>query len=113
MRKNDKIRIVLCTVPQQVPQKGKEASRTMTPPFAIVALSHWMAKFGYSGDFYDINMLLPSEDEILNFFEAKQPDIDGILTCRIILCLSLGPAGKNPSQVAARTTRIGDIIPDL
>lgn len=70
------MKIVLCTVPQQV---DRSRSREGHPPnMAIVSLSHWMAKFGYSGDYYDIDMLLPTDEEIFNYFKSKQPDVVGM-----------------------------------
>ncbi|MCK4815526.1 cobalamin-dependent protein, partial [bacterium] len=76
--KNNKIKIVLCTTPQRSSMSRKEGPLPVVPKIAIVSLLRWMAKFGYSGDFYDIDMLLPSADEIFNYFKSKQPDVVGI-----------------------------------
>lgn len=50
----------------------------ITPKIAIVTLLRWMAKSGYSGEYYDIDMLLPSADEIFDYFKSRQPDVVGI-----------------------------------
>ncbi len=75
---NNKMKIVLCTIPLNISNKRNEGQTPIPPKIAIVSLLRWMAKFGYSGDFYDIDMLLPSADEIFNYFKSKQPDIVGI-----------------------------------
>lgn len=73
-----KMKVVLCTVPLNVSRRREHGELPIVPKIAIVALLRWMTKFGYSGDFYDIDMLLPSEDEIFDYFKSKQPDVVGI-----------------------------------
>lgn len=72
------MKVVLCTVPHDPLRKRESGDLPIMPKIAIVSLIHWMSKFGYSCDFYDIDMLLPSEDEIFNYFKSKQPDVVGI-----------------------------------
>lgn len=73
-----KMKVVLCTIPHDTFRKRESGDSPIIPKMAIMSLIHWMSKFGYSGDFYDIDMLLPSEDEIFNYFKSKQPDVVGI-----------------------------------
>jgi radical SAM superfamily enzyme YgiQ (UPF0313 family) len=37
-----------------------------------------MKKEGYSGDFFDIDMLLPTEKEMFDYFKDNQPDVVGL-----------------------------------
>ena len=72
---NKNSKVLLCTVPQRI--KGRQKSNSnfvnFPPPLAIMSLFDWMEKFGYSGEFYDIHLLLPSNDEIHKVLERKLP----------------------------------------
>ena len=72
------MKTLLCTIPATFSPRQERGASPTIPKIAIVSLLHWMAKFGYSGDFYDIDMLSPSADEIFNHFKCKQPDVVGI-----------------------------------
>lgn len=72
------MKIVLCTAPVLTAGDREGGELPVVPKLAIVSLMRWMTKFGYSCDFYDIDMLLPSNEEIFNYFKSKQPDVVGI-----------------------------------
>jgi radical SAM superfamily enzyme YgiQ (UPF0313 family) len=79
--------IVLCTAPTEpvhiVPPPNVRAMGELPvlPKYAIVSLVKWMEKNGYTAeeyDFYDIDMLLPSQDEIREYFRKTKPDVVGL-----------------------------------
>ena len=79
--------IVLCTAPTEpvhiVPPPNVRAMGELPvlPKYAIVSLVKWMEKNGYTAedyDFYDIDMLLPSQEEILEYFRRTKPDVVGL-----------------------------------
>lgn len=82
------MKIVLCSVPAQSMNLGSSGKETrvigelpLLPKYAIVALVKWMEKNGYKPnqyDFYDIDMLLPSDDEIRAYFLKIKPNIVGL-----------------------------------
>lgn len=65
------MRIVICTTPiRPVP--------TTYPPFGSLALIQSLRAAGYDPYFYDIDGLRPSFGEVVQFFQAYQPDLIGI-----------------------------------
>lgn len=73
------MKVVLCSVAHDAERRLRERKiGPVLPRMAVVTLLRWMEKYGYSGEFYDIDMLLPSEDEIFNYFKSEQPDVVGI-----------------------------------
>ena len=51
------------------------------PKIAIVSLIKWMEEQGYTKDqydFYDVDMLLPSDGELMDYLEAYQPTVVGL-----------------------------------
>lgn len=81
------MKIVLCSVPgEPVHFEITSAVRALghlpvLPKFGITALAQWMWKNGYRReelDFYDLDMLLPTDDEIRSYFQQSQPDIIGL-----------------------------------
>ena len=51
------------------------------PKIAIVSLVKWMESHGYTAsdyDFYDVDMLLPSDRELLEYFEQYRPEVVGL-----------------------------------
>lgn len=72
------IRVALCTVPLRVSISRQDGDLPIVPKIAIVSLLKWMTKFGYSADFYDVDMLLPSENEMFAYFKAGQYDVVGL-----------------------------------
>ncbi|MBU4502207.1 MAG: B12-binding domain-containing radical SAM protein [Nanoarchaeota archaeon] len=75
------MKVVLCSTPQTI--YGGSTDRATSdipvyPKFAIVSLLKWMEKYGYHGDFYDIDMLLPTPDEMSEYFKTNQPDVVGL-----------------------------------
>ena len=80
MMKEKNPNVLLCTVPQRIGNRANSNSNNVNfpPPLAILSLFDWMDKFGYSGDFYDIHLLLPSNDEIYNHITSVAPDVVGL-----------------------------------
>jgi len=73
------MKIVLCTIPLWTEaRKHEKIPIKIMPKIAIVSLFQWMEKFGYSAEFYDIDMLIPEDNEIYDFFKIRQPDIVGL-----------------------------------
>lgn len=70
--------VVLCSIPLQTVKSRSGDQLPVTPKMAIVSLMVWMNKFGYSADFYDVDMFLPSETEMFNYFKSKQPNVVGL-----------------------------------
>ena len=80
------MKICLCSVP--VEGVGEKPSRLISegamgigPKMAIVSLVKWMERNGWKSDsckFYDIDMLLPSDDDVRKFFVEYQPTIVGL-----------------------------------
>lgn len=66
------MKVVLCNLPVTLSTSNPK------PRLAIVSLIHWMHKFDFDGDFYDIDMLHPSELEMHYYFRSEQPDVVGI-----------------------------------
>ncbi|MBI4191181.1 MAG: B12-binding domain-containing radical SAM protein [Betaproteobacteria bacterium] len=81
------MKIVLCSVPGEpvhfdLTNKVRGLGNLpVLPKFGITALAQWMWKNGYKRDeldFYDMDMLLPSDDEIRAYFQSSKPDIVGL-----------------------------------
>ena len=81
------MKILLCSVPGEpihfeLTNKVRSLGNLpVLPKFGITALAQWMWKNGYQRDepeFYDMDMLLPSDDEIRAYFQHSKPDIVGL-----------------------------------
>ena len=79
--------VALCSVPTEVPgteprRKRSEQATGMQgilPKIAITSLNHWTVKNGYKPcKFYDIDMLLPSDEVIINYFKKNPSDVVGL-----------------------------------
>ena len=77
--------ISLCNIksfePQSYTPSGARAGNSQPPRMAIMALAHWMDKNGYpkgSWDYYDIDMLLPSDEVLEAYFRELNPDVIGL-----------------------------------
>jgi anaerobic magnesium-protoporphyrin IX monomethyl ester cyclase len=78
--------ISLCSVPVEgagtkLDRLRSEGPTGVVPKVAILSLINWMEKNGYRPedyDFYDIDMLYPSDEEIRNYFENVNPTIVGL-----------------------------------
>jgi len=80
-----KLRISLCTVqsfdPVQRTATGARADDGQPPRMAIMALAKAMEENGYprgSWDYYDIDMLLPSDEAMEAYFRAQNPQVIGL-----------------------------------
>lgn len=74
------VRALLCTTPLDVGLPRSSYALPVMPKIAIVSLIKWMEKHGYMReeyDFYDIDMLDPSDDELRAHLEACNPTTIG------------------------------------
>ena len=82
----ENIKISLCSVPVEgwgvrLDRKRSEGSLGIMPKVAIVSLVDAMKKAGFpksSYDFYDIDMLYPSDEEVKEYFASYKPDVVGL-----------------------------------
>lgn len=83
---NSDFRVSLCSVPVEgwgapLDRSRSEGSLGIVPKVAIVALVKWMERHGYTNqnwDFFDIDMLYPSDDEIRKYFSIYKPHVVGL-----------------------------------
>lgn len=64
-----------------VPTIRSEGQFPLMPKIAIVSLVKWMEKHGYTKadwDYYDIDMLMPSDEELAAYFRTYNPQIVGL-----------------------------------
>src|SRR3990172_3538018 len=64
-----------------VPSTRSEGQLPVIPKIAIVSLIKWMERHGYTQDqydYYDVDMLLPSDKELLDYFKSYKPTIVGL-----------------------------------
>lgn len=64
-----------------VPSARSEGQMPVMPKIAIVSLVNWMERNGYSRsdwDFYDVDMLLPSDEALVEYFQTYRPDVVGL-----------------------------------
>ena len=58
-----------------------ESQLPIMPKIAIVSLIKWMERHGYTKnqyDFYDVDMLLPSDEELVEYFKSYNPTVVGL-----------------------------------
>ncbi|HLB74597.1 MAG TPA: radical SAM protein [Sedimentisphaerales bacterium] len=75
------MKVLLCTIPLNIGVPRNEGQWPIMPKVAIVSLIKWMESHGYTKtayDFYDIDMLDPSDDEIRQYFESSKPTVVGL-----------------------------------
>ena len=80
------IKASLCSVPVEgwgvrLDRKRSQAPLGIMPKVAIVSLVAQMKRAGFppsSYDFYDIDMLYPSDDEIRKYFSSYKPNVVGL-----------------------------------
>ena len=80
------IKVSLCSVPVEgwgvrLDRKRSEGSLGIMPKVAIVSLVDAMKKAGFpksSYDFYDIDMLYPSDNDIEEYFIKNKADVVGL-----------------------------------
>jgi len=75
------MKALLCTIPLNIAVPRNEGQWPIMPKVAIVSLIKWMERNGYTPemyDFYDIDMLDPSDDEIREYFESCNPTVVGL-----------------------------------
>jgi anaerobic magnesium-protoporphyrin IX monomethyl ester cyclase len=77
---------LLCSVPVEgagtlLDRERSEGNLPISPKVAIISLIRWMERNGYTKknwDFYDIDMLYPSDEEIREYFKKLQPQVVGL-----------------------------------
>ena len=77
---------LLCSVPVEgagtlLDRQRHEGSLAISPKVAIISLIKWMERNGYSKknwDFYDIDMLYPSDEILREYFKQLQPQVVGL-----------------------------------
>ena len=77
---------LICSVPVEgagtlLDRKRSESSLSISPKIAIISLIKWMERHGYTRknwDFYDIDMLYPSDEELRQYFKKLQPQVVGL-----------------------------------
>ncbi len=72
------VKTVLCTVPQNAWDPRDEGEFPRLTQIAIISLINWMKRFGYTGEFYDIDGILPTDEQMSQYFKEKQPSVVGI-----------------------------------
>src|SRR3989344_8895854 len=76
--KTKQLKVVLCTTPQVIFKDRSLGEYPTNPKMAIVTIYKWMKDAGFNPSFYDIDNLVPTDDEIFQYFQEKQPDVVGI-----------------------------------
>jgi len=77
---------LLCSIPVEaagtlLDRKRSEGSLAISPKVAIISLIKWMERHGYTKknwDYYDIDMLYPSDEEVRAYFNKLQPQVVGL-----------------------------------
>ena len=109
------MKICLCSIPVEgvgarLIRGRNEWSMGIMPKIAIVTLINWMKKNGYTEeeyDFYDIDMLYPTDREIESYFKTLNPTGDGPTV------VGLSAVVSTSYQQVKRIARIvRDIYPD-
>lgn len=75
------MKTLLCTIPLNIGVPRDDSESPIMPKIAIVSLIKWMECHGYTReeyDFYDIDMLDSSDDEIQQYIESYKPSIVGL-----------------------------------
>ena len=91
------MRILLTTIPLEPVAQGKKQKQEdyimsiqgekslgefpILPKIAINSLVNWMEKHGYSSDmydYYDIDMMCPSDEEFIEYLKEYQPTVVGL-----------------------------------
>lgn len=75
------MKALLCTIPLDIGFGRSGGDLPIMPKIAIVSLIKWMEYHGFTRDeydFYDIDMLDPSDEEIRAYFKSCQPTVIGL-----------------------------------
>ena len=78
MKQKSEMKVVICSIPVITDRNPEEDKHPEIPKIAIVSLINWMKREGYTGNFFDIDMLLPTDKEIFDYFKELQPDVVGL-----------------------------------
>jgi|UPI0003805DF2 anaerobic magnesium-protoporphyrin IX monomethyl ester cyclase len=77
---------LLCSVPVEgagtlLDRKRSQGPLGISPKVAIISLIKWMEQHGYTKknwDFYDVDMLYPTDEELREYFNKLQPQVVGL-----------------------------------
>jgi anaerobic magnesium-protoporphyrin IX monomethyl ester cyclase len=75
------MKALLCTVPLDIGVLRNTGELPIMPKIAIVSLIKWMERNGFTADeydFFDIDMLDSSDEEIREYLEKTKPDVIGL-----------------------------------
>jgi len=75
------MKVLLCSIPLNIGVPRDNSESPVIPKIAIVSLIKWMERHGYTReeyDFYDIDMLDSSDDEILQYVKSYKPTVVGL-----------------------------------
>lgn len=75
------MKALLCTVPLDIGFDRSKGDLPIMPKIAIVSIVKWMQREGFTPDeydFYDVDMLDPSDEEIREYFKAYRPTVIGL-----------------------------------
>ncbi|MBI4439652.1 B12-binding domain-containing radical SAM protein [Candidatus Woesearchaeota archaeon] len=78
MKTKDQLKTVLCSIPVMDGYNPLAGDFPAAPKIAIISILKWMEKHGYSGEFYDIDLVRPTDGELLDYFGRVQPDVVGL-----------------------------------
>ena len=78
-----RMKILLCSIPVERPgddlrRARSEGTMPIMPKVAITSLNNWGEKNNFKSDYYDIDMLYPTDEEIKEYFIINKPDVVGL-----------------------------------
>lgn len=72
------LKVVLCTIPLDLGRDRGGGEYPRMPKVAILSIYKWLRDAKYKPSFYDIDTLLPLDEDISRYFKEKQPDVVGV-----------------------------------
>ena len=72
------LKVVLCTTPLDIQLDRGFGEYPRMPKVAIMSIYQFLEEAGYAPDYYDIDTLLPSDNEMFEYFKSSQPEVAGI-----------------------------------
>lgn len=70
------MKVVLCNVPMRKEQDRREYG--IAPNLAINSILSYARKHGFDCEYYNMDLLLPSDKQIRKYFYSRKPDVVGI-----------------------------------
>ena len=101
--------VLICSVPVEsagakLRRKRSEGSFPIMPKIACTSLNNWAEKNGFKCNYYDIDMLYPSDDEIEKYFTENPQDIVGLSAVTSTTYLQVKRLCKIIKKVNKKTT---------